>query len=649
MGRILAEKFLTIGFGGNVGVAGRHGRFWVRLVAVLLVSAVIGLAVALLGSEASAGVLGAAVAALVSVIAVGAQSDWQRRADAGRRRPESLEIVSPRRRFPLVRELHDPIAVGVHPAEARELEGRVDRVPSYVTRDMEPHLHAALRRGGFVLLVGESTAGKTRAAFEAVQLLRPDCEFVAPATRESIDLLLADWEAAKGCLIWLDDLERFLGQGGLTTSTLHRLLLSDPQLVILATMRSHEYDHYRDRVEMELSGPAQEIWRQGRAVLRQAQVVHVERRWTESERDRARALTTDPRLVRALAGDARFGVAELLAAGPELVESWQHAWVPGNHPRGAALVAAAVDARRAGCHGPLPVAVLEQIHEVYLHRRGGVELRPETFSEALTWALTPTVPAGANSLLLGDVQHGLLAFDYLIDLPAQDDIPTSVWIAAMDTASLHEAYAIACKVYLTGDFTLALPVFRRAAEAGFGQAEAILWELDAPMRSAQEGLLAAQHRSRDLRRELGADCEETLMTESMIASFSFHCGRYLDAILLYRQLLGRALPMLGAEHRLILGMEFGLASSIFASGSYDEGILLLEAAVRKSAYTLGAKNPTVLDRRKCVIQLLIKAGCNEDALERLTALQPDCTDLPSVHPIVLSLRRMDTLLTDSQS
>lgn len=632
-----------------MGVTGRQNRPWARLVAVLTVSAAIGLLAALLGPEASTGVLGAAAAAVVSVLAVGAQSEWQRHSDAVRRRPEALEIASPRRRFPLVRDLRDPIAVGVHPAETTEREGRLDRVPTYVTRDMEPHLHAALRRGGFVLLVGESTAGKTRAAFEAIRMLHPDQDFVAPSTREAIAVLLDEWEASNGCVVWLDDLERFLGPGGLTTSTLHRLLISHPQMLILATMRSHEYDRYRDRAEIEISGPAQEIWRQGRAVLRQAQVVHVERRWTATERERARALTTDPRLVRALAGDQRFGVAELLAAGPELVEGWKHAWVPGNHPRGAALVAAAVDARRAGYHGPLPVEVLQQLHAGYLIRRGGVELRPETFQDALNWALTPTVPAGANSLLLGDVENGLLAFDYLIDLPAQEAIPEPVWVAVMDLASPHEAYTIACNVYLYGDFTLALPAFRRAAEAGIGQAEAILWELDTPMRPAEEGLIAAKQRTRALQRELGADHEETLMAESMIASFSLHCGHHSEAIVLYQQLIGRATSVLGDNHRLVLGLEFGLASSIFASGAQDEGLPLLEAAVLKSIGTLGAEDPTVLDRRKCVVQLLMKAGRNRDALERLTALEPDCTHLSATHPITVSVRRMASQLHHHQS
>jgi hypothetical protein len=333
-----------------------------------------------------------------------------------------------------------------------------------------------------------------------------------------------------------------------------------------------------------------------------------------------------------------------LAAGPELVEAWQHAWVPGHHPRGAALVAAAVDARRAGYHGPLPVEVLQQLHEGYLVRRGGTELRPESFSEALTWALTPTVPAGANSLLLGNVEHGLLAFDYLIDLPAQDSVPEPVWVAVMDLASPHEAYTISLNVYLSGNFALALPALRRAAELGIGQAEAILWESDAPMRSAEEGLAVAKQRRRALQQEFGADHVETLMAESMVATFTFHCGLHSEARILYERLIHRAASTLGDNHRVLLGLEFGLASSIFASGAHDEGLPLLETAVQKSISTLGPQDLAVLDRRRWVVQLLMEAGRDSDALERLTALETDCTHLSTTHPITASVRRMASQL-----
>lgn len=622
-----------------MGATGRPYKLWLRLVAVAVVSALIGLLAALWGTEAWAGVLGAAVAAVVSVVAVGVQTEWQRQAEAARRRPRALAIAAPGGRFPLVRDVSDPVTVGVHPAETVEQDGAIDRVPTYVTRDMEPHLHAALRRGGFVLLVGESTAGKTRAAFEAIRLLRPDHYFVAPAAREAVEVLLDGWEAVDRCVVWLDDLERFLGLGGLTISTLQRLLLADRHVLVLATMRSHEYDRFRDRAENEASGAAQEAWRQGRAVLRQAQVVHVERRWTHTERERAR-VAGDPRLVRALAGDERFGVAELLAAGPELVEVWQHAWTPGHHPRGAALVAAGVDARRAGYHRPLPVDVLRHLHEDYLSRRGGVELRPEPFAEALRWAVTPTVPAGANSLLLGDTEHGCLAFDYLIDLPTREAIPESVWAAVTELAPLHEAYTIACSAWLAGHFTLVLPTLRRAAQAGIGEAERILWESDLPMRPAEEALADAQLRMQALQDQLGADHEESLLAESMVASFTMHCGRHAEALRLYESLADRAASRLGDDDRLVLGVRFGLANSTFASGAHDEGLALLDAALRQSAQKLGPADLAVLYRRKRLVEALAEAGRISDARDQVTTLDADCTHLPGTHPIVDEVRQL---------
>jgi hypothetical protein len=205
-------------------------------------------------------------------------------------------------------------------------------VPPYVTRDIEPELHAELRHDGFVLLVGESTAGKTRAAFEAMRLLLRDSRFVAPSSREALPGLLHSLGETGDYVVWLDDLERFLGPGGLTISMLHRLLSPPVQTIVLATMRSHEYDRYRDRVEGELADAEREVWREGRAVLRQAQVIYLDRRWTPQEKIRVQVRIADRRLAQALANADRFGISESLAAGPELVEAWRNAWAPGSTP-----------------------------------------------------------------------------------------------------------------------------------------------------------------------------------------------------------------------------------------------------------------------------------------------------------------------------
>ena len=66
---------------------------------------------------------------------------------------------------------------------------------------------------------------------------------------------------------------------------------------------------------------------------------------------------------------------------------WQDAWAAvvddrsAGGPRGAALVAAAVDLRRAGYHRPVPLDLLRELHADQLSGRGGAALRPESWEE----------------------------------------------------------------------------------------------------------------------------------------------------------------------------------------------------------------------------------------------------------------------------
>ncbi|MGW3379001.1 hypothetical protein ACWDCO_02325 [Streptomyces albogriseolus] len=532
------------------------------------------------------------------------------------------------------------MTVGVHPAEAIVQGAIVDRVPTYVARDVDPQLHTAFRQAVFVTLVGESAAGKTRAAFEAVKALRPESFFVAPSTRESLEVLVENFPTAGKYVIWLDDLERFLGPGGLTTSMLSRLLMLQSEVKIMATMRSHEYSRYRNRAEPGATGAAQEFWRQGRDVLRQSVLVHMERRWSMAEVNRARAFSGDVRLARALRGNGRFGVAEVLAAGPELVEVWQQAWSSGRHPRGAALVAAAVDARRAGYHRPLPADVLQRLHETYLVGADGIEWHSESFEEALLWALTPTTPTGGNSLLLGAEEPGYIAFDYLIDIPGTKEIPEVVWSAILDIAPVHEGYLIACNALLADFYAPAIPALQRAALAGVGEAERILLELGIPVRSADQSLALTSQRWRNLRSDLGEDHHDCLEAESLVASFALHSGRYDEAYEIYAGLIARVIAHLGDDHPLALGVRFGLALCVFLSRSREEGLRLMDAALRDSVVILGPQHVAVLDRQKWAVRVLIDAGCVSEARQRFPALRDSSRHLPLGHPHAVEVRQL---------
>jgi hypothetical protein len=608
-------------------------------VALLFGIAAVGLLAAAWVPAARAGILGGSLTAMVTAVVLGVQAEWQRRSELARRLPSALQAPSASGRFPLVRDLSDPIGIGVHPAAALEVAGVIDRVPPYITRDMEPNLHAALRRGGFVLLVGESAAGKTRAAFEATRLLLADCHFAAPSSREALPALLEILGESGDYVVWLDDLERFLGPGGLTTSVLSRLLLPQDRTVVVATMRSHEYDRYRDRIEAELLGADRDVWREGRAVLRQAQVIQLERRWTLEEQSRVRAHASDHRLTQALEVADHFGIAETLAAGPELAEAWRHGWTPGRHPRGAALVAAAVGTRKAGYHRALPLEVLERMHVAYLAERGGPELHPEPMAEAKQWATTPTFPNGANSLLIGSAEDGYMAFDYLIDLSLVGRMPNSSWSILVETVPGPEAYLLAEHALGAGQYDQALLAYRRAAQAGYPPAEATLVDMGVQFRPLPESLERARRHLDLTLRESGPDHENTLVAEQSIVIIAMYGGHYCDAHRLAGQLIAKGESILGPDHRLMLGAKFCAAYCAFRLGSVDDGISALEAVAEESSRALGPLDTATMSRRIAIVSLLVELEEYGVAKSRLTALSKECERFPTGHFVTAALKR----------
>jgi hypothetical protein len=90
------------------------------------------------------------------------------------------------RRLVRVRDLRDPLVAGVHrPLPAGEAE---QPLPPFVARDQTPTLVDLLGMSRFILVVGESTAGKTRMAYEAMRARLPGHMFIQP--QHAIGMLL---------------------------------------------------------------------------------------------------------------------------------------------------------------------------------------------------------------------------------------------------------------------------------------------------------------------------------------------------------------------------------------------------------------------------------------------------------------------------
>ncbi|MGW6892075.1 tetratricopeptide repeat protein [Streptomyces chartreusis] len=333
-------------------------------------------------------VVGAAV--LVAVAAVW-QERYKRAVQQRDERALKIEngcLVLPNGRLPKVAQAADPLRLGVHPAPILAVDptehaanGATERVPVYVPRDIDDELRERLARGGFVLLVGDSTAGKSRAAYEAMAATLRDHVLVAPQDRAAVPTALAQAAEERRCVLWLSDLEQYLGAGGLTRTGIARVLGgTGHHRVILASLRAAEQARLTDGPTTQ-DEAGRVAYNEAREVLEQAHQLRVRRVFSTAEKERARARDWDPRIADALHHTDTYGIAEYIAAGPDLLRNWQDAWSPNTdpdaptHPRAAALIAAAVDIRRAGHTAPLPRRLLEATHEHYLTQRGGNRLR----------------------------------------------------------------------------------------------------------------------------------------------------------------------------------------------------------------------------------------------------------------------------------
>ncbi|MER5635374.1 tetratricopeptide repeat protein [Kitasatospora sp. NPDC002227] len=616
------------------------------------------------------------VGALASVLGFAAD----RVAEGGRSRaelPAGDGVLRGRAgRVPLVRQLDDPVAAGVHPAE-----WSAEGAPAYIARDAEPELRSLLAGCQFVLLVGESAAGKTRLAYESVRALYPDHRFVRPLGRTDLSAALRlVGRGRRPAVLWLDDLEGYLGAGGLTEPELRALLAERVgRAVVVATMRAEEHRRYDAREESRLTGSDRDLWRTERGVVQAARVVRVARRWSGPECERARLRARDPRIERALRSSGRFGVSEVLASGPALLDSWRDAWAPGANPRGAALVAAAVDCRRLGLRRPLPQEWLAELHLPYLAERGGEDLKPEPLGPALAWAGQPA--HATSSLLTGSAAAGWTAFDYLLDGPGLRPVPDHLWDGLLPRLGAADCYDLGLVAHQEARLAHAAVALRRArdgavpgadfalalvlGDSGHPAAAAralgpILAARTAELGPAHPETLAARHQLAyftaesgsvaeavplfealvvDAGRELGADHADTLAARHQLAYYIGESGDLVGAVRQLRVLLADRERVLGSRHAQTLATRRGLAWFRGCSGELLAAQFELSLLGTDAAAALGADDPHTMAVRGAWAWFALQTGQPAEAAAELAALAADrARVLGPDHPHTLSTR-----------
>ncbi len=609
--------------------------------------------------------LAAATAGAAGVVTVGGVAQDRIRRQRGSRKEQTLRVrhgssaVLVDWKPPKVRDIVDPVLLGTHRAAPAEPDsgdpaGRAE-APAYIPRDQDGELRELLAVGGFVLLVGDSTAGKTRMAFEALRATLPDHSLIAPDGLDAIPDAVSQAAGERRSVLWLDDLERFLGPGGITAADLARLLSGDGKhRVIVATMRAVE--QARLTADLRDDDRAWQGLRDVREVLDQARQIRVARLFTTTELERARTRTWDPRIAQAIEHADTHGVAEYLAAGPLLLLDWERARGSATDTlaRGAAIVTAAIDLRRAGYLSPIPRDLLEEVHGHYLDDPGLSRSPRELFGEAWAWATTRRADTTRFLTPAGDNRVGV--FDYLTDTAQRrvgplDRVRAPVIRSALAYASASDANSLARTAYNQGRWQLAVHAWRVACEllgtdpgAGEKYTESLTCRGNLALVLHDLGRLEeaeAEHRRVVAARELmlGPDHPDTLASRGNLALVLRDLGRLKEARAEIREVLAARRRLLGPEHPDSLDSRNNLGLVLHDLGKLTEAKAEIRAVLASRMRVLGPDHPSTLASRGDLALVLRSLGRPDQAEAEIRAVPVIALRvLGPAHPSTLTSR-----------
>jgi hypothetical protein len=264
-----------------------------------------------------------------------------------------------------------PAELGVH--RAIVAKGAQPDLPPYFARVHDVRLRALGREGvTIVCLVGGSSTGKTRAAYEMVRTLDGWTLHRPIDSAEAEELLRSG--LAPRTVLWLDEMQRFLTAQSTVAARLRKLAATrrSGPLLVFGTMWPL---HWNDLVRGET---------QSRQLLQQVvQRIDVAEEFTYDELIRARDFTSDRRWRAAISAGRR--VTQTMAGGPELVRRFGESATLVDR-RSQALLTVAMDVHRMGRTGLLPLGLLERAAAIYLEPADRVDLDNRWFASALAAA-----------------------------------------------------------------------------------------------------------------------------------------------------------------------------------------------------------------------------------------------------------------------
>lgn len=158
----------------------------------------------------------------------------------------------------------DPEHLGVHRA-VQVAQGQ-RKVPSYVTRPHDRRLQTVLRQfeadtALFLLVVGGSSTGKSRTAYEALRRKHGNWKVFIPGDARDLSAFLRQQRARKETIVWLDEAQRYFGgaAGADVARALSHLVRSRQRVLVVGTIWLAELNRLEADVRTEVNRMAVKI------------------------------------------------------------------------------------------------------------------------------------------------------------------------------------------------------------------------------------------------------------------------------------------------------------------------------------------------------------------------------------------------------
>lgn len=342
-------------------------------------------------------------------------------------------------RGPRINELDPVRQLNVHPAIALDQDPTGADLTPYIVRAHDRRLRAALAEGvgnQLLVLVGESSTGKTRACYEAVREVLPGWAVLRPERPDEV-LALLEAGITRGSVLWLDETQRFLrGPRGAEVAVALRRLVEAPagagpdRVVVLGAMWLHEYWAPLTREPQPDEGlPADPYFEARRLLTLPGVRIVVPADFGTATADELAQLRShaehEPRLRAAMSGPGPLRVTQNLAGGPQLLDRYQYE-LPGTSAH--ILLTSAMDIWRTGFESPIPGGLLDDVVALLAdgHHREPFDSAIRRATERLhgVRALTPVSP---DTFVL----HDYFA-QYALRERRREPIPETVWNAVSE-------------------------------------------------------------------------------------------------------------------------------------------------------------------------------------------------------------------------